>query len=645
MLDLYPHNQVAYDNAKFVFETENRTAIVHATGTGKSLIIAKFILENPNSKCLLIAPSIFILKEVKKHVRNNSFKNVDFQTYQFFLFNSVQTFVGYDFIFIDEFHRTGASEWNKQILNLFNLNPQAKILGTSATHIRFLDDERNMTEELFNGNISSFIDLGNSIERGIHLKPKYVSAIYNIREILDDFEYKLNEKKRKKDVENLKSKRVVWEQSNGIDFIINKHLSSQRKKILVFCKSVEHIKFIEELITPILMDFYDNKVQFSTIHSALGFYRTSSIFKSFESSKTPQVLFSVDMLNEGIHVKGVDTIMMFRDTVSPIVFFQQIGRAFTIGQNLPPLIFDFVNNFNITNSTNFILNGFYRDYKENNENNLIKKRNLVIDFFDEVKDIADFVKQFSIKTWDQNFEDVKEFIDNENRLPTKKESEWLFNETFAYFNNKLEASKIEKFNSLFPNFFKKVNYSNFIINFKKYKMCFLEGKIDSSLYVWRKGQRYLYKKNELSDHRFILISTLDPNFFKSELDIWNDKFDQVILFIKQNGRPPMFSENRWFSKQITKLKNGELKNERKSKLEEILDPHQKSHMKIRHSWMEKYKKVKLFYNEYNRFPNSKESLYNWLCDQRHKNKIGKISQTQIHLLLQVDENFFEKKIE
>ena len=47
MFELYPHNQRAYENAKFVFENENRTAIVHATGTGKSLIIAKFIIDNP----------------------------------------------------------------------------------------------------------------------------------------------------------------------------------------------------------------------------------------------------------------------------------------------------------------------------------------------------------------------------------------------------------------------------------------------------------------------------------------------------------------------------------------------------------------------------------------------------------------------
>ena len=183
MFELYPHNQRAYENAKFVFENENRTAIVHATGTGKSLIIAKFIIDNPKAKCLFISPNNFIYQEIKKHIKGFS-KNVDFTTYHYFLFNSVNSFVNYDYIFLDEFHRAGAEEWNKQIIELIIQNPNAKILGTSATHIRYLDNERNMTEELFNGNVSSYMTLGDAIEKKILEKPIYVSALYNINEII-----------------------------------------------------------------------------------------------------------------------------------------------------------------------------------------------------------------------------------------------------------------------------------------------------------------------------------------------------------------------------------------------------------------------------------------------------------------------------
>lgn len=75
-------------------------------------------------------------------------------------------------------------------------NPKSKIVGTTATHIRYLDDERNMAEELFRGNIASYMDLGTSIEKGIHKKPIYVSALYNIRAIIDDTQYKLERNNR-----------------------------------------------------------------------------------------------------------------------------------------------------------------------------------------------------------------------------------------------------------------------------------------------------------------------------------------------------------------------------------------------------------------------------------------------------------------
>lgn len=51
------------------------------------------------------------------------------------------------------------------------------------------------------------------------------------------------------------------------------------------------------------------------------------------------------MLNEGVHCKKVDTIVMLRRTSSPQIFFQQIGRALDSGsleKNI--MVFDFVAN-------------------------------------------------------------------------------------------------------------------------------------------------------------------------------------------------------------------------------------------------------------------------------------------------------------
>lgn len=92
MIQLFPHNKKAYENAKFILETENRVYIVHPTGTGKSLIIAKFIIENPKARCLFLSPNVYIFKEIKKHIQGK-ISNVDFQTYQYFLFNDIKLFI------------------------------------------------------------------------------------------------------------------------------------------------------------------------------------------------------------------------------------------------------------------------------------------------------------------------------------------------------------------------------------------------------------------------------------------------------------------------------------------------------------------------------------------------------------------------
>ena len=50
-------------------------------------------------------------------------------------------------------------------------------------------------------------------------------------------------------------------------------------------------------------------------------------------------------LNEGVHVESISGVILFRPTISPIVYKQQIGRALTAGDTAAPLILDVVNNF------------------------------------------------------------------------------------------------------------------------------------------------------------------------------------------------------------------------------------------------------------------------------------------------------------
>lgn len=74
-----------------------------------------------------------------------------------------------DYIILDEFHRCGAAEWGKSVRKLLDAHKTAKILGLSATNIRYLDNQRDMAEEIFDGCIASEMTLGEAMAKGYSL--------------------------------------------------------------------------------------------------------------------------------------------------------------------------------------------------------------------------------------------------------------------------------------------------------------------------------------------------------------------------------------------------------------------------------------------------------------------------------------------
>ena len=84
-----------------------------------------------------------------------------------------------DILVYDEYHRCGAPLWSFAVNKLVEKYPDVLMLGLSATNIRYLDNQRNMAEELFDGNIASEMTLGEAIVRGILKPPKYVMSVFS----------------------------------------------------------------------------------------------------------------------------------------------------------------------------------------------------------------------------------------------------------------------------------------------------------------------------------------------------------------------------------------------------------------------------------------------------------------------------------
>ena len=59
----------------------------------------------------------------------------------------------FDILILDEYHRAGAPTWQRNVEMLIEYNKDVPVLGLTATSVRYLDGQRNMADELFDGHM------------------------------------------------------------------------------------------------------------------------------------------------------------------------------------------------------------------------------------------------------------------------------------------------------------------------------------------------------------------------------------------------------------------------------------------------------------------------------------------------------------
>ncbi|WP_347474429.1 Helicase associated domain protein [Faecalibacterium prausnitzii] len=287
-LRLFEHNEKAYRAAVRMMEQYGKAAIVHPTGTGKSYIAFKLIEDNPEKVVIWLSPSKYIFKTQLESLKRNDpdfpLANIHFYTYakrmcctQAQLDEIAAQKPAY--IIFDESHRAGAECWGESTVALLKLCPDAKFLGLTATNIRYLDNNRDMAEELFDSRVASNMTLGEAVVMGILPAPKYVTTVYQYQKALAKYQAR---------VDNLRTP--------GIQDVNQKYLDALRR----------------------------------ALEQADGLDKVFADFKT-DTGDRLKLLFCIDMLNEGVHVEGISGVILFRPTISPIIYKQQIARLDSIG--------------------------------------------------------------------------------------------------------------------------------------------------------------------------------------------------------------------------------------------------------------------------------------------------------------------------
>lgn len=355
-IELYPHNQAALNHLEEALKYTRRAAVIQPTGTGKSFVALAFIERRPNNSFLYLAPSTHIFNQLKHHAGHTEvLLHTTMMTYQklCLLHEDELGKLEPDYIILDEFHRCGADDWGSAVDHLLALYVECFLIGFTATPVRYLDKAgtRDMSEELFHGSIASYYTLQDAINDKVLPVPHYVLGDILMNERVSSLETALTRvasygRARTAGYSLLESLKRNMAEAQGIDEIFKCHMPNRFAKLIVFCRNLEHIaqcredmhrwlgpgKKIREYVCR-----SDEKAADIELNAFAGDNERNAI----------RLLYCVDMLNEGIHIKDVDGVVMLRPTISPIVYLQQIGRCLACSSDgsTSPVIFDLVNNY------------------------------------------------------------------------------------------------------------------------------------------------------------------------------------------------------------------------------------------------------------------------------------------------------------
>lgn len=678
-VELLEHNIKTYKKLVELLGTNNRVAIVQPTGTGKSFIFLKLIEENPEKKFLIAAPSVYIFNQILVHQKNQgvSFNNIKYATYSKLMdMNSDRMkpeFGDLDYIILDEFHRCGAIEWGKGINNLINEYPQSKIVGTSATPIRYLDDCRNMATELFNDVYAVNMSLGEALMLKILPTPLYVASVFSFDSEFQRLNKKamsLQDSERKQiilDKINAAKRRII-DMDCGLNSIVKKYIPNRNGKYIVFTcnenKLQTAIKECDSWFHNINNNIHKYKV-FSTYSQS---QKEFALFNDDNDESALKLLFCIDMLNEGVHLSNIDGVIMLRATSSTNVYYQQLGRALSCMDinSVRPVIFDVVNNYE--NGQSEILRNdvelAFRKYNHD-ENELNFE---IYDYIIDIKNIFDDIKLSFGQTWDEAYNSLLRFKQEFDRFPIKSETyngfaigSWIRRQRIAYKEHKLTEKQINMLNAiglswnvLDEQWNEKYELLKAYINEnQKLPQCKTMYK-SIAIGKWLDSQKQRHKIGKLSNERVEKLINIGVNLETKIKQTIDDDFDYCLELLKdyyeKNNHYPTkntvingINIFRFYQNLLVKRRNNALSAEQAKRTDELFD-----YLRD-YNWNSKYSILCAFVRENNRLPAYPETYGNikisvWLKRQITEYNQGRLSEQKINKLKECGVTFKPKEI-
>lgn len=317
---------------------EKRALIIAATASGKTFLAA-FDAYNFNAKRLLfVVHRDTILNDAKK-----TFEKIFGSTRTYGLFTGQEKNLDADFIFatntmmathldsfnpndfdyiiFDECHHITNTTYEK-ILNYFT---PAFLLGLTATPERM---DKQDVFAIFNYVVPYELRLRDAINNDLVVPFKY----FAVRDEMIDYS----------DKEKVNFLKNYFKNDNHIQFISNQieeHRPEGKLKAIGFCRSIDHAREMS-----LQMDGLGYHTTYLTGENNTG-ERSKAFEDLADDNNDLEIIFAVDILNEGVDLPSVNMVLFLRPTESQTIFIQQLGRGLRKHKGKDHLtVLDFIGN-------------------------------------------------------------------------------------------------------------------------------------------------------------------------------------------------------------------------------------------------------------------------------------------------------------
>ncbi|MEF8727895.1 MAG: DUF3427 domain-containing protein [Accumulibacter sp.] len=227
----------------------------------------------------------------------------------------------FDYLVVDEFHHAEAPTYRRLLAHFRPIF----LLGLTATPDR--TDQSDILS-LCDDNLVFTCGLFEGIEAG-RLAPFHYYGILD-----DSVDYQeLPWRNGRFDPEQLAHKLATLARARHVQ---REWRARAQQRTLAFCVSTRHADYMAE-------QFRRAGVAAAAVYAGSQMGRAEAL-ERLRAGRL-QVIFSVDLFNEGVDLPSIDTVMMLRPTESKILFLQQLGRGLRRDDGKSHLVvLDFIGN-------------------------------------------------------------------------------------------------------------------------------------------------------------------------------------------------------------------------------------------------------------------------------------------------------------